>query len=84
MARRGRAPKRPILKRVFLGCEGESERSYGAWLQKIAQDLKLPITIDTYPDTGGGDQPHQIIERCLIEMKRSRDCEDHISREQSY
>jgi len=68
MARRRKVVKRPQLKRVFLGCEGDSERSYGAWLQAVAEDYKLPVTVDTYPDTGGGDQPYHIIERCISEM----------------
>ncbi len=68
MAQGARIPKRPQRKRVFLGCEGDSERSYGAWLQAVAEDYKIHITIDTYPDTGGGNQPYDIIERCMLEM----------------
>ncbi len=66
MAQGARIPKRPQLKRVFLGCEGDSERSYGAWLQAVAEDHKIFITIDTYPDTGGGNQPYNIIERSML------------------
>jgi len=68
MAHHAKVPKRPQLKRVFLGCEGDSERSYGAWLQAVAEDNNIRITIDTYPDTGGGNQPYDIIERCISEM----------------
>ena len=68
MVRGTRVPKRPQLKRVFLGCEGDSERSYGAWLQAVARDHEIPVTIDTYPDTGGGNQPYDIIESCISEM----------------
>ncbi len=68
MASSAKKLKRPQLKRVFLGCEGNSERSYGAWLQALARDLHVPIVIDTYPETGGGDQPYEIIERCISEM----------------
>jgi len=70
MAHHTKVLKRPQLKRVFLGCEGDSERSYGAWLQAVAKDYKIGITVDTYPDTGGGNQPYDIIERCMLEMLR--------------
>jgi len=70
VARRARKPKRPELRRVFLGCEGEGERSYGAWLQAIARDLRLHITIDTYPDIGGGGDPLDIVRGCISEMRR--------------
>jgi len=68
MARHAKVLKRPQLKRVFLGCEGDSERSYGAWLQAVAEDYKIPVPVDTYPDIGGGNQPCDIIERCISEM----------------
>lgn len=70
MAPRIRTSKRPQLKRVFLGCEGDSEQSYGAWIQAIAEDLRLPITIDTYNASGINNLPHQIIKRCLDQIPR--------------
>ncbi len=49
--------RRPIIeprRRFFLGCEGESEQSYGALLQGIADRLGLRVHIDTVV-LGGGD-----------------------------
>ena len=31
--------------RVFLGCEGESEQGYGAFLQRLADDNALHVHI---------------------------------------
>lgn len=40
--------KRPFIKRrarIFLGCEGESEQSYGAFLQRLADDDGIMVHI---------------------------------------
>jgi hypothetical protein len=40
--------KRPFIKRrarIFLGCEGESEQSYGAFLQRLADDSGAMVHI---------------------------------------
>jgi len=47
--------KRPDKKkRVFLGCEGESEESYGKFLEFLSEKKKLGIHI-VKPILGGGD-----------------------------
>ncbi len=38
-----RSPAIERKKRIFLGCEGESEQGYGAFLQRLADDEDLPI-----------------------------------------
>lgn len=43
-----------IRKRIFIGCEGASERSYVRWLQERADDLGKSLTFDAHI-VGGGD-----------------------------
>lgn len=64
-----RPPHRPQRRRIFLGCEGESERSYGTFLHQIrAQSGTLHIEAVLLPP-GGGD-PLAIIDRAHAEIKR--------------
>ncbi len=77
-------PKRssiPLRKRVFLGCEGESERGYGVWLHFLADDIdSLHLHIDPFiPGTGGGD-PLSVVERSIKEMRRRAKQEGYIAR----
>lgn len=66
-ARRARIPPR---RRFFLGCEGESEQSYGALLQIIADEsLQLRVHLDLQL-LGGGD-PLAIVE-AAVEKARER------------
>jgi hypothetical protein len=66
-ARRARIPPR---RRFFLGCEGESEQSYGALLQIVADEsLQLRIHLDLQL-LGGGD-PLAIVE-AAVEKARER------------
>ena len=41
---------RPLIERtrIFVGCEGESERSYAVCLAKIARDRDLPVAVDAH------------------------------------
>jgi hypothetical protein len=65
-----RSPRRPQRRRIFLGCEGESERSYGTFLHQIqAQNGSLHIEAVLVPP-GGGD-PLAIIERTYAATKRA-------------
>lgn len=34
--------------RIFVGCEGESENGYSAYLANLARDRQLPIAVDLY------------------------------------
>ena len=66
-ARRARIPPR---RRFFLGCEGESEQSYGALLQSIADEsLQLRVHLDLQL-LGGGD-PLAIVQ-AAVEKARAR------------
>ncbi len=61
---------RKTRKRIFLGSEGISERSYGRYLQLIADFHNLPIHIDCNNVTGGGD-PLKVVEESIRLMKRT-------------
>ena len=61
---------RKTRKRIFLGPEGFSERSYGRYLQQIADFHNLPIHIDCNKVTGGGD-PLKVVEKSLYLMERN-------------
>ena len=65
-------------KRIFLGSEGISERSYGVFLQQIADFNNLPIHIDCNHVVGGGD-PLKVVEDSINRMKRkSKNREDYL------
>jgi hypothetical protein len=54
----------PIRKRIFFGCEGESEQSYGALLQRIANDQQTPgVFLDVHVLKGG--DPLAIVEAAI-------------------
>lgn len=61
-----RIPQRPQRARIFVGCEGDSERAYAIWLQRIADSLHLPLSFD--PFIAGGGDPLAIVQRCLKGM----------------
>lgn len=57
-------PRNKIPQRtpIFLGCEGESERSYGSVLRALLEEVRQDRFLDPI-DLGGGD-PLALIERC--------------------
>ena len=59
---------RKTRKRIFLGCEGTSERNYGRYLRLIAEDHRLPIHIDCNYVIGGGD-PLKVVQESIKLMK---------------
>jgi hypothetical protein len=54
-------------KRIFIGCEGASERSYVRWLQRLADDLGKRLAFDAHI-IGGGD-PLGIVEESLKKLR---------------
>ncbi|MHB8422845.1 MAG: RloB domain-containing protein [Leptospirales bacterium] len=61
-------PHLPIRRRFFLGCEGESERSYGKLLQILAdEEPRRYIHLDCHV-VGGGD-PLAIVEASHRKLK---------------
>lgn len=57
-----------LRRRVFVGCEGPSERSYSRWLQAQCDRTGLHIHLDTHL-AGGGD-PLAIVEASISAMRR--------------
>ena len=43
----------PRRKRIFVGTEGQSERSFAAWLQSSCDDAGLHVHLDVRVGTGG-------------------------------
>jgi len=58
---------RPQRQRIFLGCEGESERGYGALLARLVEHHRK-VHLDSVP-LGGGD-PLSIVEQAVIQHRR--------------
>jgi hypothetical protein len=66
----------PQRKRIFLGCEGESEQSYGSLLQKLADQREdLHLFLDVVLLKGGGDPLGYVEIACrkIQERERKRD-----------
>lgn len=59
-----RPPRRriPQRRRLFVGCEGESERSYGAFLTRLIEEGELAVHLDTVVLQPGGGDPCAIVE----------------------
>lgn len=55
--------------KVFVGCEGRSERAYVRWLQERADQQGLRVHFDSF-DTGGGD-PLAVVEKSIREALRN-------------
>jgi hypothetical protein len=64
----GRPSIRP-RRRFFLGCEGASERSYGALLQILADELEQTHIHLDLQDLRGGD-PLAIVETAVAQLNR--------------
>lgn len=70
--RRGR-PLIPPRRRIFLGCEGDSERGYAAFLGQLLQEGGCHVHLDAVPLTGG--DPLALVElagRRIRENERKR------------
>ena len=59
----------PQRRRVFLGCEGESERVYGAFLRSLLEEVRQDVHLDNVL-LGGGD-PLTLVERSTGHITRS-------------
>lgn len=62
--------KIPQRIRIFLGCEGESERSYGTMLRVLLEEVRRDRHIDTV-QLGGGD-PLALVERCREHLQNTK------------
>ncbi len=60
---------RIIRKRVFLGCQGDSERSYGTFLHRLIE-TKGRLHIDAVPLQPGAGDPLATVERAVRMLKK--------------
>lgn len=70
-----RRPFRPQRAAIFIGCEGESERGYIAFLGRLVEEASLAVHLDPVLLQPGGGDPLAIVERGirrLAERKRKR------------
>jgi hypothetical protein len=69
--RRGR-PFRPQRAPIFIGCEGESERGYIAFLGRLAEQAELAVHLDPVVLQPGGGDPLAIVERAVQRLSERR------------
>lgn len=62
----GRRRLRERQRRIFVGCEGESERGYAAFLALLAKEMGVGAHLDTRLCKGG--DPLAIVEKAIDEM----------------
>jgi hypothetical protein len=70
-----RRPRRlvPQRRRVFLGCEGESEQSYGALLARLVEARHRQLFLDAVLLRPGGGDPLALVERAVREVQQRSD-----------
>ncbi len=60
----------PQRKRIFVGCEGASERGYAAWLQRLADGVGSHVFLDVVIAGNGGGDPLAIVKESAREASR--------------
>ena len=60
----------PQRERVYLGCEGESEQSYGKRLNEIADSVGLHLYIDCDVLQPGGGDPLALVETAIKRIRQ--------------
>lgn len=63
-----RRPTIPQRCRFFLGCEGQSEHSYGTLLQHLSESVSLHVHIERH-DLRGGD-PLAIVQSAVVRLRQ--------------
>lgn len=63
-------PRIPRRKRVFVGAEGESERAFAAWLQRLCDDRGLHLHLDVFVAEGGDSA--SIVRRCAEKCEKGK------------
>ena len=66
-------PRRPFIpqrERLYLGCEGRSEESYGAFLQRLVDDADLPVAIRVDPLNPGAGSAVELVRRAIQRRDR--------------
>lgn len=69
-----RTPRRavPLRRRVFLGCEGESERGYGARVRDLLNARRQDVHLDVVLLKPGGGDHLALAERAVRRLQDSR------------
>jgi hypothetical protein len=64
----------PQRRRIFVGCEGESEQGYSALLARLIEEARLAVHLDSVLLQPGGGDPLAIIERAAarVDERESR------------
>jgi hypothetical protein len=79
--RRTRRAAIPQRRRIFLGCEGESERSYGTLLARLIEVRHRRIHLDTVLLRPGGGDPLALIELAIRRMhERAARGDDYVAK----
>ncbi|WP_208642211.1 hypothetical protein [Methylobacterium terrae] len=69
-----RSPRKiPQRRRIFLGCEGESERSYGVLLGRLVEARHRRVHIDAVILQPGGGDPLALVELAARQARRRAD-----------
>jgi hypothetical protein len=73
---------RPQRRRVFFGCEGESERSYGTLLNKLLDQIRRDVHLDAVLLRPGGGDHLALVERAgaHIKLKEAQGYEPYLYR----
>lgn len=67
-----RRPFRPQRVPIFIGCEGESERGYTAFLGRLAEQAGLAVHLDPVVLQPGGGDPLAIVELAEKRLSQGR------------
>jgi RloB-like protein len=65
-----------IRRRIFVGCEGDGERSYIALVQRIVNDVHHKVHLDPQPLQPGGGDPLDLVRRAeevITKIERTRE-----------
>jgi hypothetical protein len=65
-----------LRRRIFVGCEGEGERSYIALVQRIVNDVHQKVHLDPQPLQPGGGDPLGLVRRAeevITKIERARE-----------
>lgn len=65
-------PSRPQRIPIFIGCEGESERGYVAFLGRLAEQAGLAVHLDPLVLQPGGGDPLAIVELAVKRLSQGR------------
>jgi len=67
-------PRRPFIlqrRRVFFGCEGDSERGYGGLIGRLLEEQRHDIHLDVALLKPGGGDPLALVERAIRHIRES-------------